>query len=79
MLLWKILKIIGAILLSLGMLVILLGVGMIWYKEGFGAVQELYSPFNVINWLVTILTLAPGLILYQFSEKKITEHLAKAD
>lgn len=30
-------------------------------KEGFSGVQELLSPFNVINWIVTVVTLAPSL------------------
>lgn len=34
---------------------------MIWIKEGFSKVQEVTSPFNVVNFIVTVTTLAPGL------------------
>ena len=30
-------------------------------KEGFSGVQTLLSPFNVANWIVTVLTLVPGI------------------
>jgi hypothetical protein len=25
----------------------------IWYTDGFGKVQEIFSPFNVVNFVVT--------------------------
>lgn len=34
---------------------------MIWYKDGFGRVQEIFSPFNLINFIAVMITLAPGL------------------
>ena len=34
---------------------------MIWYKEGFGRVQEIFSPFNVVNFIAVLLALAPGI------------------
>ena len=40
---------------------IFVGVVGVWMKEGFSGVQTLLSPFNVANWIVTVLTLAPGI------------------
>ncbi len=34
---------------------------MIWYKDGFWRVQEIFSPFNVINYIAVMITLAPGI------------------
>ncbi len=33
----------------------------IWDREGFGRVQEVFSPFNVINFVAVLIILAPGL------------------
>ena len=41
----------------------------IWYKHGFGKVQELLSPFNVVNYVVTIITLSPGIGAYMLAER----------
>jgi hypothetical protein len=56
-----VLKVIGFIWLTLAGIAILIGIAGIWMKGGFSAVQELLSPFNVINWIVMAVTLAPGL------------------
>lgn len=62
MIIWiVILKVFGYIWLVLAGIVIVAGVVGIWLKEGFSGVQVLMSPFNVINWIVTVMTLAPGL------------------
>ena len=42
---------------------------VIWYTEGFGMVQEILNPFNVINTLVTIITLSPAIGAYMLAEK----------
>ena len=42
-------------------LLILVGIIGMWMKEGFSGVQELLSPFNVINYIAMIITVAPGL------------------
>lgn len=41
----------------------------IWYTDGFGKVQEILSPFNVINFVVTIITLSPGIGAYMLAER----------
>jgi len=60
--LWiTVLNIFGYIWLILASLFIIVGIVGVWMNEGFSGVQELLSPFNVVNWIVTVLTLAPGL------------------
>lgn len=44
-------------------LVIGLSYGWIWYQHGFGALQEILSPFNFWNHIAVIITLAPGFLL----------------
>jgi hypothetical protein len=50
-------------------LLILAAIAGTWMKGGFSAVQELLSPFNVVNWIVTVTTLAPGLGALAWAEK----------
>jgi hypothetical protein len=64
-----ILKAFGYVWLTAAVLLILAGIVGTWLKGGFAAVQELLSPFNVINWIVTIITLAPGLGAIAWAEK----------
>jgi len=56
-----VLKVFGYIWVTLGGIAILIGIAGTWMKGGFSAVRELMSPFNVSNWIVTVITLAPGL------------------
>ena len=56
-----VLKVFGYLWTTLAVIAILIGYAGVWMKSGFSAVQELLSPFNVINWVVTVITLAPGL------------------
>lgn len=56
-----VLKAFGYIWLTLAFILIFAGVVGVWMKEGFSGVQTLLSPFNVANWIVTVLTLAPGI------------------
>lgn len=62
-------KVIGYIWLVLAGLLILASIIGVWMKEGFSGVQDILSPFNVLNWLVTVATLAPGIGLIMLSEK----------
>jgi hypothetical protein len=64
-----VLKVFGYIWVTLAALIILAGIAGIWMKGGFSAVQELLSPFNVINWIVTVVTLAPGIGAVMWAEK----------
>jgi hypothetical protein len=62
-------KVLGYIWLVLAGLLILAGIIGVWMKEGFSGVQDLMSPFNVVNWFATTITLAPGIGLLMLSEK----------
>jgi len=67
---WSIVsKVLGYIWLILAGLLILVGIFGVWMKDGFSGVQDLLSPFNVANWIVTVVTLAPGIGLLMLSEK----------
>ena len=63
------LRVLGYIWLTAAMLLILAGIAGTWKKGGFSAVQVLLSPFNVVNWIVTMITLAPGLGALAWAEK----------
>lgn len=56
----KALRIFGYVWVTLAVLFILVGIYGVWIVDGVGGVQELLSPFNLTNWFVTALTLAPG-------------------
>ncbi|MGE3153691.1 MAG: hypothetical protein AB7G48_13255 [Nitrospiraceae bacterium] len=62
-------KVLGYVWLVLAGLLILVGIVGVWMKEGFSGVQDLLSPFNVANYVVTIITLAPGIGLLMLSDK----------
>jgi hypothetical protein len=62
-------KVLGYIWLVLAGLLILVGIVGVWMKEGFSGVQNLLSPFNVANFIVTAITLAPGIGLLMLSDK----------
>ena len=69
-----ILKSFGYIWLTLASILIFVGIIGVWMKEGFSGLQSLLSPFNVINWILTVLTLAPGigaLVLVSKLQEKI--------
>jgi len=63
------LKVFGYVWLSAAVLLILAGIAGTWMKDGFSAVQELLSPFNISNWVVTLVTLAPGLAALAYASK----------
>ena len=56
-----VLKVFGYIWLVGAGVLIMIGMIGAWMKNGFSGLQELLSPYNVVNWLVTAITLAPGL------------------
>lgn len=63
------LKIFGYMWIGLGGLLIFVGIIGTWMTGGFSAVQALMSPFNVINWITMMITLAPGLGVLYWSDK----------
>ena len=56
-----VLKVFGYVWVTLGVIAILIGIAGTWMKGGFSALQELMSPFNVVNWIAVVITVAPGL------------------
>jgi hypothetical protein len=67
---WAILsKVLGYIWLVLALLLILAGTIGVWMNKGFTGVQELLNPFNVTNWIVMVVTLAPGIGLLMLAGK----------
>jgi hypothetical protein len=62
-------KVLGYVWLIVAGIVIFIGIVGVWMKQGFSGVQELLSPFNVANWFVTVITLAPGIGLLMLSDK----------
>jgi hypothetical protein len=68
--LWIVLlKVFGYIWLTAAVLLILAGIAGTWMKGGFSAVQELLSPFNVVNWIVTVITIALGVGALAWADK----------
>ena len=57
----KLLRGFAVVWFALAGLLIFASTLMIWYKEGFGRIQELFSPFNVVNFIAVLITLAPGI------------------
>jgi hypothetical protein len=56
-----ILQVLGYIWIILAGLLIFAGIVGTWMAGGLSAVQELLSPFNIANFIATLITLAPGL------------------
>jgi hypothetical protein len=48
---------------------ILLSYASIFYFEGWGKLQEIANPFNLVNFIAVIITLAPGYGLIMIGEK----------
>lgn len=63
------LKAFGYIWMIAAALLILIGIAGTWMKGGFSAVQDLLSPFNLANWIVTVITVAPGIGALIWAEK----------
>jgi len=56
-----VLKAFAYVWLAAAVLLILTGIVGTWMKGGFSAVQELMSPFNIMNYIAIVITLAPGI------------------
>lgn len=42
---------------------------LVWYFEGFSKVQKIMSPFNVVNFIAVLITLAPGISAHMLAER----------
>ena len=71
-------KVFGYVWISIATVLILAGLIGTWMKGGFSAVWELLSPFNIANWFVIALSLAPGLVAFGWA-KRLTTRLAVPD
>ena len=56
-----VLKVFGYVWLASAVLPIIAGIAGTWMKGGFSAVRDLPSPFNIVNRVVSVINLAPGL------------------
>lgn len=65
----RFLDILGNILLAIGGAIVLFGHLSVWYFQGFWAMAELLQPWNVANFIMTLLMLAPGLLLKLWASK----------
>jgi len=56
--------------LGLAGLIIFTSILVIWVNKGFGVVQDILSPFNILNYLVTVIILAPGVEALMWADKQ---------
>ena len=61
-------KVLGALFTALGVLLLTLAIGLtvvglygIWQEDGWRGVEWALSPFNIVNFIVMIVSLAPGI------------------
>jgi hypothetical protein len=65
----KILRILASVyLIAAGLFIGASYVAILWF-EGWWKLTEILSPFNIVNWLVTAVTLSPGFALLILSER----------
>ena len=57
----KALRVFATVWFVLAGALIAIGILMIGVREGFGAVQEVLSQFNVFNFVAVVVTLLPGI------------------
>jgi hypothetical protein len=65
----KLLRAFAVVWFVLAGLLIFASTLMMWYKEGFGRVQEIFSPFNVVNFIAVMITLAPGIAARMLADR----------
>lgn len=65
----RVFRVLGQIWLSLlGVLILVGWVGIIW-KEGWMRMTEVFSPFNLWNWVAILVCAAPGLACMFIADK----------
>lgn len=65
----KAVKFLGYVLLAIGAAVVLAGLVGIWTTDGWRAALETVNPWNLWNFIATVVVLAPGILLIQWGEK----------
>lgn len=73
----NILKWFGRIWLAGAVIFICLNYVMIFKTEGLKSVFELLSPFSILNWMITLITLLPGIIALIISKRILKPEAAK--
>ena len=66
----NLLKVVGTGYLVLVCLYIIASYGLIFWFQGFWKLTEYLSLSNIIIWMVTVLTLLPGLLLLGWSDRR---------
>lgn len=61
-------RFLGNLLLGAGFILIAIGALGILATKGFGEFAKLFNPFNVANFVVMVVTLAPGLALRAWAD-----------
>lgn len=64
-----VLKVLGYMWLVAGVLFVGACLIAVCVQKGFSEVLSILSPFNVLNWIVTMIALAPGLVALWLSGK----------
>lgn len=64
----RVVRIVGKILLAAGALLVLVGFVGVAYFQGFFALRDMLSPFNVVGWLAVVIALAPGTALITIAD-----------
>lgn len=67
----KVVKALGMAWIYLACFVMLIGYGAVVYQNGFMALVEMLSPYNIANYIVVVLTLAPGIWAVTWANKKL--------
>ena len=65
----RIVTFLGWVLLLGGGAIIAFGLAGIAMTQGLWAALQMLSPFNIINFITTVITLAPGIALIAWGEK----------
>ena len=53
----------GYFVLAMSLLFIAMGISAIWYVRGFSDVLVFLNPFNMMNLVMVVAVLAPGILL----------------
>ena len=64
----KIVKVLAVVWLVIAVGAIAIGYASILYFEGWTALQEIVSPFNLANDLAVVISLAPAALLLKLSD-----------
>lgn len=75
----KAVTVLGWVLLAAGVSLVLLGLAGIAMTDGVWAAIQTLSPFNIANFVLTVLTLAPGILLITWGQKLADKQRQRTD